>query len=1486
MQQVQKEEKKPETTKKKNFIKILFKTIFFVVIGFLVLNILLYGLLSIPAVQKRVLDFALTKVKEIVKTEVKIDEVRLKLFNHVDLKGVYIEDQAKDTLIYAKSLDVSLSPLRLLKNELLINSINIDDFTIKASQQTPDSDFNFQFLIDAFAGDTTATDTTSSSLKIDIEDITLKKGKLYYDVFSEPQTPGIFNVSHIYVSDLDAKLNLPSLDVMDLKANLLNLAFKEHSGLTVNALKGNITSKGVTFYINDAELNLNNSYLKIPSAEYNILTDNFAVKSDPSVISPIDLYPFMPDLKYLRHNVEVEVSAKGKLPLVNIENLLLNYGNDAVIKANMSISDYANYDKADLNLKINTFRITPTAISDFAKLGDPTFISPDILTNLGTINLDGTLSGRLSRMNINAETWAKQGALQMQALASTDTTFENYSIQAKLLTQNFNLGSLLDMEDLGRLSGDLEVSVAQSTKEALSIEAKGKILNIQYDKTDYDNIPFTAYYNSEKMGGQLNADLPQGKIDAKVDMTQEDNPRIDVDMSIRKLKVDKFYENPDWKNPELGLDMKGYIKGIDLKNIHADMVVENLDFSHDSISFKPGKINLQAGTNDSTRNYIRLSSSLLKANITGDYDLMNLSEELFDIFGSYLPGLFNTAPGKMQYKNNFNFDLTVYNTEELAPVLGLPFNIEDPLFLNGTINTTNKKLKISGKIPYLKFGDIDIKDSKLELLNNNSEINLTGKSNIKLESGDIHIDLTSTASGDTINTLLAVKRDSTDLNIDASLNALAHFEFNKNGQLLSNLRFLPTTLDIGKLNLSFMPAVITNEGERTSISNFGLMVGRGRVLNKYFGIDGVVSNQETDTLNVSFFNSNLGNVLKAFDIDNISAIANGDIRVTNILDKPELYTNNMRFSDIIIFDDTLGTLGINTRWSESVGAIKFDAALAKDDIKSVIAGWVYPKQDSIDLNINVDRLSLAWLQPFMSEMLNKVSGSISTGLTARGKMTSPSVQGWLGVNDAYIGIDYTNVTYHIADTIEITPEKIGFDNLIVEDPDKNRARVNALVTHNGFNDIKYKVDATLNNFMVLNTASRTDSLFYGRVFAGGTISINGSDELIDMNMKLRNGKNSNLNILLPQSTDADVYQSIVYINTPVDNSINIPIETEPESTLPLKLNVNLTVTPDLTLGVIINPSTGDAMQARGSGIIDFSYDMKSEAMNAIGNYTLSDGFVKLKLQNLYNIEFKIREGSKLVFNGDPLRTGFDITAYKRVRADLRTLDAAFGSDQYTSPMVLADCVLGIKGNMDKMDLTYDISLPEANDDVQQRLRTILSTNEQRTKQFAYLLTTGSFMSDGSNFGNDLTGSLLTSVASGALSSGLNAVLGKVVGSDWQIGSNFQSSDGSFDNMDMTVSISRKFLDNKLEFNTNLGYRTDQSSDNSFIGDFDVAYALTPSIKLKVFNKTNDRYYKQAPTTQGIGIVYTREAKTIKELFRFFRKKRNRSENRGQTQNTR
>ncbi|MDR3056843.1 MAG: translocation/assembly module TamB [Prevotella sp.] len=1465
-----------EQPKKKNIIKRLLKILLYIILSLIGLNVLLYILLSIPAVQQKVADFAVNELKTKLNTEIAIEQVRLKLFNHATLKGIYIEDQAKDTLLYAQSLDVTLSPWEFIKSSTLaITSITADDFLINANQKDSISDFNFQFIIDAFAGDTAQVDTTKSSLIVKIEDVSLKRGRINYDVLSDSVTPHLFNVSHISLYDVTANLDLNSIDTDKLDIDLKSLSVKEKTGIIIEELKGHVFSDKSQYWVNNLSINLPNSHLITTNARYNLSTNEFEIGTEDTEISPQDLLSFLPNLKFLKNNITLNTNIKGKLPLVNIENINLAYGKDAELIGKASISSYESYGSADINLSIDKFKATTSAITSFAKLGDSTFITPDILRDMGDIFLKGKVNGRLDKFKLDAEAWCKQGLISAVATGGADSTFSKYNVIADLNTQNFNLGKLLgDTIGLGRLSAHIDLR-AKGENESLIAQAQGTINAIDYEQDTFRDIPFDAYYNPSEMGLTTNANLPIGKVYAKASMSQARVPDINVQLRVDTLHVDHFYKDENWINPRLSLVMNGNIKGLDIDNMTGKATIDSLDLHDANFSFKPGRFTLEAGRKAENDKFISLTSSLITANIAGQYTFMSLADEFTNLMHNYLPAVFQQTKRVKNDQNNFSFSLAANNTEELGKILSLPVDVILPANITGRINTIDKQITAKGNIPHIRYGEYDIKNTVIDIANVDSAFNISLVSGMLMENGVYNLSLNINGADNMMHAITKITSDKTNINIDGGIEALAQFSLDEKDELISSLKVEPSDIMIDKLALNLLPAEVWNKGKRTELHNVGLGVNK----KKYFSMDGVISDQNTDSLSASFTHAEIGDLLEAFDIKNIRGCIHGDVLLTNILGQPELYTRNLEMADIVIFGDTLGTMNIDSQWSDEFGGVRMDAALHKGDQNlAEIDGTVYTNQDSLDLQLRMQQMPLKWMQPFVADMLNKVDGSLSTNLMIEGSTKAPKLRGFLGFNDTQIGIDYTNVVYTISDTIRISPDRIGFDNLTLKDSRGNTASVNATVTHKNFNDMKYSLNMQMRNLMVLNTQHRTDSLFYGRVYATGNVRINGDEQNINMNMQIKNDKNSILNILLPQHSEASDYKSVVYINVPEEklkNDLKNLVQTKDES-LPIKLNIKLDVTQDIQLGVVIDQATGDEMHAKGAGTITFSYDMATENMAAYGDYTLTDGNVKLNLQGIKKLDFKIQDGSKLYFVGDPLKTKFNITAYRRVRANLASLDNSFTAEGTSK--VDVDCILGITGNMDKMEVTYNISLPGADDDTQRKVNSLISTDEQKIRQFASLVATGSFYSSMGNSGVNFTNGLWTSLASSTLSAGLTSLVGSMLGDQWQIGANIESDDGSFSDMDMSVNVSRKFLDDRLKFNTNVGYRTSQTttSENSFIGDFDLEYQLNPVWTLKAYSHTNDQFYRQAPTTQGIGIVYSKEAATLKRLFQSFKPRRRRT----------
>lgn len=133
-----------------------------VVISIIFVNIILFISFSIPAVQKHAADFALEKLEPVIGTEARLEGIRIRLFNTVELKGLYVEDQQQDTLLYAGKLTVRIHAMDLLRNKLSVRKVGLENFVADIYRETPDDPFNFQFIIDTFAKE---KDTTTVKKK-------------------------------------------------------------------------------------------------------------------------------------------------------------------------------------------------------------------------------------------------------------------------------------------------------------------------------------------------------------------------------------------------------------------------------------------------------------------------------------------------------------------------------------------------------------------------------------------------------------------------------------------------------------------------------------------------------------------------------------------------------------------------------------------------------------------------------------------------------------------------------------------------------------------------------------------------------------------------------------------------------------------------------------------------------------------------------------------------------------------------------------------------------------------------------------------------------------------------------------------------------------------------------------------------------------------------------------------------------------------------
>ncbi|HYH57355.1 MAG TPA: AsmA family protein, partial [Anseongella sp.] len=195
----------------KKGIRIAFKIVLWLLLGIFVLAVAAAALVQLPAVQDFAREKAVNYLREKLQTEVKIDYVRLRLPNTLLMENIYLEDRQQDTLLSSGRFFVDISLFKLLKNEVEINEIRVEKFRANISRSLPDSSYNFDFIIDAFAVPGTPPepeDTSAAPLVLSLREVVLDDIRL--DYLDETLESG----ARLYLGHFMARMNGTDIENM------------------------------------------------------------------------------------------------------------------------------------------------------------------------------------------------------------------------------------------------------------------------------------------------------------------------------------------------------------------------------------------------------------------------------------------------------------------------------------------------------------------------------------------------------------------------------------------------------------------------------------------------------------------------------------------------------------------------------------------------------------------------------------------------------------------------------------------------------------------------------------------------------------------------------------------------------------------------------------------------------------------------------------------------------------------------------------------------------------------------------------------------------------------------------------------------------------------------------------------------------------------------------------------------------------------------
>lgn len=268
-----------------------------------------------------------------LKTNFTIGSVNYHLPNEIILSKIYLPTPNNDSLLYANELTVSIALFKLIKGETEIKNIELKNVFVHISRKDNDSNFNFQFILDAFASNKKKEpyikDTAELRLKlhrivlnsvvmklddqyagssiyasVDSLEIKLKSfkpDKLQFDISSLDVDGVNFNSMitkhNIVEKDTLTPTNYLMLDAQKLNVKNVNISMSDktsgfHSASQIQHLV--INEAKVSLVKNNVDIDkimLNNSFVEIitqPSVPSN--TNNDTAKNDPWLVKVNEIY--------------------------------------------------------------------------------------------------------------------------------------------------------------------------------------------------------------------------------------------------------------------------------------------------------------------------------------------------------------------------------------------------------------------------------------------------------------------------------------------------------------------------------------------------------------------------------------------------------------------------------------------------------------------------------------------------------------------------------------------------------------------------------------------------------------------------------------------------------------------------------------------------------------------------------------------------------------------------------------------------------------------------------------------------------------------------------------------------------------------------------------------------------------------------------------------------------------------------------------------
>ncbi len=1469
------------------------------ILGLYLLIILTF---SIPAVQEYLGKRAANVLSEKLGTSVSIGRLKYGLLSHLTLYQVNIKDQQGTDMLTAGRISAHVDLLPLTDGKISISTAQLFGAHAKLYQRDSLAKPNFQFVLDSLA----SKDTTSTApLDLRINSLIIRHSSVSFDRQDLPQTAGILNPNHLKVSDISSHIILKALCEDSLNVNIKRLSFKEQSGLNIKRLSMHYEGGKSCSRLTDFVLRMpgTNFQLGDIDASYRFRGDHFVTPSlrytgsiKPSTITLSDLSCLLPSLNTFQSTLSLACHFHGEGETLDIPMLSIGSTTGDIA---INIDGWAKGLRDSLpswNVDINDLALSAKTVSFISEnLQGQRIQVPQELVRMGNIHLRGHAQGKgASSIETHNQLQTDAGTVNMTMAIDEKRHFNGH-----IDTKEFNLKTVLDDEQFGTLSTDIDLSGQLPDGQPLIVKADGIVHQFEFKGYNYQHIDIDGLYSPTDIHGH--ASIDDANIGLVVDgsiLQSGKQHNVKLEAVIANLSPKAMNLSDKWGEARFYADIKADFLASDLNDAVGTFDISDFSLQGHNVSYDLEKLHIESGY-DGDIHYVTMTSDFGEASIRGDFDYKTLPQS----FTNFLATRMKTIPGlpavDTSVHNNFSIQATIRKSDWIERILRVPFYLPKPLTLQGSLNDERQQILMECDIPQFYYDDSRYDNAHISIL---SPIN-TLQYDISITKHDddgngLDLQVGGSVHNDQITATLQWDNNEEE-RTRGRMTTMAYFDTAFDNSQAAFIKIAPSQMTIKDKTWDILPATISYVGKNLNITGFSI-----RHEQQFLILDGTASESSHDSINVNMRDLDIDYILDLvnFDAVSFSGKATGGGVLRGVFGELEadakLLVKGFQFEH-----GRMGDLDANVIWNKEAEQIDIQA-IADDGptAKTYISGYVSPKRSYIDLDVKAEGTSLDFAQSFTETFIDHIDGYGNGNVKLAGPLNAMNLYGELILNGK-AHVSTLNCTYEMKnDTLLLTRDNIAFKNCVLYDIYGNQGIMTGGIHHNDLTNLTYDIYLNARNLLAYDFKTFGDASFYGTAFADGTVAIHGKENslLIEADVTPKRGTVFVYNAASPdvitdqefivwgskdESTKPRYQSTVIETETATDNTTYTP-RADLRTDITMRLRIN--ATPDATIRLLMDERTNDYITLRGSGDLQTTFYNKG-SFSMFGTYRISEGTYGITIQNIIKKNFVFSEGGTIIFGGDPYDARLNMQAQHTVNG-VSLSDLNVGKS--FSNTVRVNCLMNISGQPSAPIIEFDLDIPNVNSDEKQMLRSIINSEEEMNQQVIYLLAVGRFYPQGANNASDeesgghsKTSLAMQSLLSGTLSSQLNDVLNRVIKSNnWSFGANISTGDEGWNNAEYEGIVNGRLLNNRLLINGQFGYRDGSSAtsknaaaaaNSSFIGDFDIRYLLLPNgnLAFKVYNQTNDRYFtKSSLNTQGIGLIMQKDFNGLSDLLSTKKKK--------------